>query len=107
MKTSDKREYIANLEAAYGLPSQSGFGSAVFFERVESAGVLERKALEKYEYFVGDGWKRAGKDTWMAQWKKVYVRPANAKHDIVGELRSLVSFLRRSGLWIFSGWAEV
>ena len=25
----------------------------------------------------------------MARWKKVYVRPANAKHDIVGELRSL------------------
>jgi hypothetical protein len=89
MQAPDKPEYIVNLEAAYGLPGQAGFGSAVFFERVESAGALEREALKKYEYFVGDSWKRAGKDAWMAQWKKVYVRQANDKHDIVGELRSL------------------
>lgn len=82
-------DYIVKLQAAYGAPSQAGFGSAVFYEHLDSAGALEKKALEKYQYFVGDLWKRSGKAAWMSKWKQVYARPAQAPRDIVSELRHI------------------
>jgi hypothetical protein len=51
---------VADLQAIYGLPSQIGFGSAVFYERVDRAEDLEPVALSIYRYFVGDLWERFG-----------------------------------------------
>lgn len=82
-----KPVYVTTLEAAYGAPSQAGFGSAVFFER--SASDLVKTARAKYKFFVGDNWERFGEATWLRQWKLVYARPENAKHDIVAELRAI------------------
>jgi heat shock protein HslJ len=84
-----KPDYIAKLEASYGTPSQSGFGSAVFFEQVVRSEELERTALDKYKYFVGELWERYGEDAWMGPWKQVYTRQTGTKHDIVAELRGI------------------
>lgn len=84
-----KPAYVIDLEKFYGAPSQSGFGSAVFFEPVQMAGDVEKKALEMYKHFVGDLWQRYGEDAWMGPWKKVYSRTKGGKHDIVTELRSI------------------
>jgi len=88
-KSDSKPLYIIDLEAAYGAPSQAGFGSAVFYEGMALAGSLEQKALEKYQYFVGDLWERYGEDAWMVPWKQVYTRKAGAKQDIVAELKGI------------------
>ena len=88
-KKEVKAAYVADLEAAYGAPSQAGFGSAVFYEKMKAAGSLEKKALEKYKYFVGDLWERYGEDAWMGPWKEVYVRKADATRDIVAELQGI------------------
>jgi len=85
----NKPDYVTALEAAYGAPSREAFGSAVFFARSKSADDLEKMALEKYRYFVGDLWERYGEAAWLGTWKKVYVRGAGAKHDIVAELRGI------------------
>jgi hypothetical protein len=82
-------ESVVTLQAAYGLPSQAGFGSAVFYDRVEPADDLEQVALKHYRYFLGDLWDRFGEAAWMAPWKQIYRRKANSERDIVTELRSL------------------
>lgn len=87
--TNSKPAYVISLEAAYGAPSQAGFGSAVFYEQVTATDGLEKAALEKYKYFVGDLWERYGEEAWMGPWKEVYARQAGVKHDIVAELRSI------------------
>ena len=84
-----KPAYVTALEAAYGAPSQAGFGSAVFYEQLKATDKLEEVALAKYKYFVGGLWERYGADAWMGPWKEVYVRPAGAKPDIVAELRGI------------------
>lgn len=84
-----KPEALANLEAAYGGPSQTGFGSAVFSDRVLDTDTLEQKALERYRYFVGDLWGRFGEAAWMAPWREVYERADAGKRDIVAELRGI------------------
>lgn len=86
---ASKPEYVANLEAAYGAPSQEGFGSAVFYESLQATDDLEQKALEKYKYFTGELWERWGEDAWMGPWKEVHTRAAGAKADIVAELRAI------------------
>ena len=80
---------VADLEAAYGQPSQAGFGSAVFTEALDASDSLEQAALKKYQYFVGDLWERYGEDAWMGPWKEVYARPAGAEADIAAELRGI------------------
>lgn len=65
---------IAELEAVYDGPSRAGFGSAVFFAQLSATDDLERIALEKYRFFVGDLWERYGEDAWMGSWRKVYAR---------------------------------
>ncbi len=87
--TVNKPDYVMQLEAGYGAPSQSGFGSAVFFEQLKGANDLEQAALQKYQHFVGDTWARFGEDAWMGAWKLVYARPAGAERDIVAELQGI------------------
>ena len=91
-KTGGEPSYVADLEAAYGVPSQAGFGSAVFYEAMAPVGKLEQQALEKYQYFVGALWERYGSDAWMGPWKEVYVRGEGAAHDIVAELEGITDF---------------
>jgi hypothetical protein len=88
-KTNGKLCYVTDLEAAYGAPSQAGFGSAVFCTDMDAAKDLEGLALEYYQYFVGDLWERYGQDAWMEPWKEVYAREAGAKPDIVAELQGI------------------
>jgi hypothetical protein len=82
-------QYVTDLEAAYGAPSQAGFGSAVFFEQMKAEDDLTQAALAKYKYYTGELWERWGEAAWMGPWKEVYVRPAGAKPDIVTELRGI------------------
>ena len=84
-----KPGYVIALEAAFGAPSQAGFGSAVFYEQMKATDDLEKLALEKYRYFVGNLWERYGEDAWMRPWKQVYARKAGARHDILAELRNI------------------
>ena len=88
-ETSGKPSYVTILEAAYGAPSQAGFGSAVFYEPIKAGDDLAQAALAKYKYFVGELWERWGEDAWMGPWKEVYARKAGAKADIVAELRGI------------------
>ena len=88
-KPNSKPSYVANLEAAYGAPSQAGFGSAVFYEPLAAGDDLAEAALAKYKYFVGNLWERYGEDAWIGPWKEVYVRQAGTSPDIVAELRGI------------------
>ena len=84
-----KPEYVKLLEASYGAPSQAGFGSAVFYEQIGNAKEIEKVALQKYQFFVGDNWERFGEGAWMSTWKQVYTRAAGSKHQILAELRGI------------------
>jgi len=84
-----KPAYVTALEAAYGAPSQAGFGSAVFTEQLKAGDKLDRAALAKYKYFTGELWERWGEKAWMDPWKEVYARKAGAKPEIVAELRGI------------------
>ena len=86
---ASKAQVVADLQAAYGPPSQAGFGSAVFSEPLDAGDSLEQASLEKYKVFVGELWGRYGQDAWMGPWKEVYARPAGAKPDIGAELRGI------------------
>ena len=55
---ANKPKYVTALEAAYGAPSQAGFGSAVFHEPIEAGDDLAQAALAKYKYFTGELWER-------------------------------------------------
>jgi hypothetical protein len=81
--------YVAQLEAAYGPPSQRGFGGAVFHEELRPADDLAVAALAKYRYFVGSLWSRYGEQAWMDPWREVYSRRSGARRDIVAELRAI------------------
>jgi nitroreductase len=89
MTTTSKPDYVTKLEAAYGAPSQSAFGSAVFFEPLKATDDLAKAALTKYKHFVGKLWNQYGEASWMGPWKEVYVRKPGAKPDIVAELRGI------------------
>ena len=86
-ETSGRPPYVTELEAAYGVPSQAGFGSAVFY--MDPAKDLEQAALEYYQYFVGDLWERCGQDAWLGPWKRVYARKADSTRDVVAELKGI------------------
>lgn len=89
MTASNLPQPVRDLEGAYGPPSQSGFGSAVFYEPGPAVQDLTQAAREVYRRFVGDLWERFGSEAWLSTWHEVYVRPADAAADIVGELRGL------------------
>ena len=91
-ETNGKPAYVTTLEMAYGAPSQAGFGSAAFYEKVDAASDLEKAALAKYQYFAGDLWERWGEEAWMGPWKEVYAREAGTKADIVAELKGIDDF---------------
>lgn len=84
-----KPDYVTALEAAYGAPSQKGFGSAVFYEQLKAADGLEQVALARYRFFVGDLWTRYGAEAWMSPWKKVYTRAPDVHPGILTELRGV------------------
>jgi hypothetical protein len=81
--------YVGKLEAAYGPPSQQGFGGAVFHEILPPVDDLATAALAKYRYFVGPLWSRYGEQAWMGPWREVYSRPAGARRDIAPDLRAI------------------
>jgi hypothetical protein len=83
---SEKPDYVIDLEAAYGEPSQAAFGSAVFFEKLAADADLETAARKWYRHFVGDLWEKYGEDAWMGPWSTVYTRQSDGKRDVVAEL---------------------
>lgn len=87
-----KPEYIADLEAVYGPPSQEGFGSAVFFEQTGENEDLEKIALNYYKQFTGELWERWGEEAWMTPWKEAYARKKSSKRDVVKELKAIDDF---------------
>ena len=86
---ADAPTYVQQLERAYGLPSEQGFGSAVFHTTLRAEDSLTAAALDSYRRFVGSKWERFGEKSWMAPWREVYRRPGGAKRDIVAELRGI------------------
>ena len=80
--------YAVELEAAFGAPSQAGFGSAVFYEAAIAAVDLEQVAQEKYRYFVGDLWERFGEAVWLSTWRLLYTR-SDQPRDIAFKLLSI------------------
>jgi D-alanyl-D-alanine carboxypeptidase len=94
--TGEKPGYVTALEAAYGAPSQAGFGSAVFFMPMEKDDDLSKAALAAYNYFVGELWERWGEAAWMGPWKEVYARKTGATPDIVAELRGITDIDARN-----------
>jgi hypothetical protein len=82
-------QYVTDLEALYGSPSQSGFGSAVFYEQLQPDPDLEKVALRYYRHFMGDLWERFGEAAWMTPWKPIYTRNAGAEHDILAALQAI------------------
>jgi hypothetical protein len=89
MTSQNQLDKVTKLESAYGTSSQAGFGSAVFYGLLKQDDNLEKMALEKYKYFVGDLWERYGEDAWMGPWKQVYARQTGTKYDIITELRGI------------------
>jgi hypothetical protein len=95
--TPEHPDYVTRLEAAYGGPSQQGFGSAVFFETLSSPDDLAQASLATYKTFVGPLWDRYGEQAWMGTWREVHARKADATPNIVAELRDIAdSSARRS-----------
>jgi len=80
--------YVVELEAAFGAPSQAGFGSAVFHEATIAAADLEQVAQAKYRFFVGDLWERFGSAAWLSTWRLLYTR-SDQPRDIASELLSI------------------
>jgi hypothetical protein len=56
----EKPATVTALEAAYGAPSQAGFGSAVFYAPLPATADLDAAARIQYRYFVGELWERYG-----------------------------------------------
>lgn len=81
--------YVQKLEQSFGPPSQSAFGSAVFFEPSVAAADLEKSGLAKYRHFCGQTWERFGEKNWLNSWQQVYLRESQSKREIVSELHSI------------------
>jgi hypothetical protein len=84
-----RADRAASLQAVFGPPSQTGFGSAVFAERVDRPQDLKAAATRCYRLFLGKQWSEAGESVWMAPWQRVYARPPGLRPDIVAELRGI------------------
>ena len=67
---AERPDYVMDLEAAYGPPSEEGFGAAVFFETLAQDAELEEAAKAQYEHFVGKLWAQWGEEAWMTPWKE-------------------------------------
>lgn len=90
----------ATLQAVFGPPSQAGFGSAVFAERVERPQDLEAAAKRCYRHFLGTQWTKAAEAAWMAPWRRVYMRQPADRRGIVAELRGIPDPEARSSISI-------
>ena len=86
---AERPDYVMDLEAAYGPPSEEGFGAAVFFETLAQDAELEEAAKAQYQHFVGKLWEQWGEEAWMTPWKEVYARKAGQKRDVVKELKGI------------------
>ena len=92
-----KPEYVTDLEAAYGAPSQAGFGSAVFYERLQgkltilnrprSPSTSTSSAICGSASAMTRGWGRGRRST--------PARP-DAERDIIVELRGITNRDARS-----------
>ena len=87
--TTERPDTLTRLEAAYGGPSQTGFGSAVFNETLADVNDLTLAAIESYRTFLGLLWRNYGEAAWMGSWRAVHVREPGARPDIVAELRGI------------------
>jgi hypothetical protein len=86
---SQESDFVARLEAAYGGPSQAGFGSAVFHKNLPDSKDLPQAALSVYRTFVGALWERYGEQAWMVPWREVYARKPGTEPDVIAELRGI------------------
>lgn len=81
---------VVALQKRFGGPSQSAFGSAVFFNPNSRAlPNLEAEALAVYKTFVGESWERFGEANWLGQWACIYTRASTSLASIEAELRAL------------------
>lgn len=80
---------VHRLEQAYGPPSQSGFGSAVFRDALPPDAGLAAAALATYRRFVGPNWDRFGEQAWLSAWREVHARAAGSPRNIVAELQAI------------------
>lgn len=86
-----KPNFVAELEAIFGGPSQSGFGSAVFHDEqpMEEATIdIKQAAFAKHQFFCGETWTRFGEANWKSVWNEVFLRHSGGT-GIVSELRSI------------------
>ncbi|MBW4529685.1 MAG: hypothetical protein KME02_03245 [Aphanothece saxicola GSE-SYN-MK-01-06B] len=74
---------------SYGVPSQAGFGSAVFEDQLKPDKDLEFLARQYYQHFVGELWEKYGEAAWMSTWKLVYARSPGLQPNIVAELKAI------------------
>ena len=98
LQQSADRTGTTTLQAVFGPPSQAGFGSAVFAEKISQPQDLEAAAKRAYRHFLGTDWAGAGEAVWMAPWQRVYARPPGLRADIVAELRGIRNPEARSSI---------
>ena len=72
------------LEAVFGGPSDTAWGSAVFLDQTDERSHLEKQALAAYRSFIGALWERFGEQAWMSAWRLVQTREGAG--DIRAEL---------------------
>jgi hypothetical protein len=96
--STEQANGTATLQAVFGPPSQAGFGSAVFTEKVDRQQDLEAAAKRAYRHFLGASWGKAGEATWMAPWQRVYARAPGGRDAIVAELRAIENPAARSSI---------
>lgn len=89
--SEDTAELIKKLEAAFGGPSSSGFGSAVFHVPAADSNCenLQATARRIYRQFLGESWDAAGEATWLGPWKSVFERTGPGSPTFVEGLRSI------------------
>lgn len=86
-----KPDFVAELEAIFGGPSESGFGSAVFYDEqpMEDGAIdIKQAAFAKHQFFCGDTWTRFGEANWKSAWNEVFLRHSDGT-GIVSELRAI------------------
>ena len=86
--------YVTGLEAQFGGPASTGFGSAVFFTTLGAAAELEGEAKRRYREFTGELWDRWGEAAWMGTWRLVATRDKD--QPVADLLRTLADRETRS-----------